>query len=45
MPKDPYAILRALLRAEAVRNAPKPEPRPLPDGHQQKTPPKKPQTN
>ena len=22
---DPYAILRALLRAEAVRNAPKPQ--------------------
>ncbi|WP_405907773.1 MULTISPECIES: hypothetical protein [unclassified Streptomyces] len=27
MPKDPYAVLRALLRADAVRNAPKPEPR------------------
>ncbi|MEW1644573.1 MULTISPECIES: hypothetical protein [unclassified Streptomyces] len=27
MPVDPYAVLRALLRAEAVRNAPKPEPR------------------
>jgi hypothetical protein len=38
MPKDPYAILRALLRADAVRNAPKPEPRPGPD--EQKTPPK-----
>ena len=25
MPNDPYAVLRALLRAEAVRNAPKPE--------------------
>ena len=25
MPTDPYAVLRALLRAEAVRNAPKPE--------------------
>nr|WSY53542.1 hypothetical protein OG999_27750 [Streptomyces sp. NBC_00886] len=25
MPIDPYAVLRALLRAEAVRNAPKPE--------------------
>ncbi|MFF8968611.1 hypothetical protein [Streptomyces sp. NPDC014995] len=23
MPTDPYAVLRALLRAEAVRNAPK----------------------
>ncbi|WP_416964391.1 hypothetical protein [Streptomyces sp. Agncl-13] len=27
MPIDPYALLRALLRAEAARNAPKPEPR------------------
>ncbi|MDV9173347.1 hypothetical protein R6V09_25000 [Streptomyces sp. W16] len=27
MPIDPYAVLRALLRAEAVRNAPKPEAR------------------
>ncbi|MFD4525003.1 hypothetical protein ACFWP7_13995 [Streptomyces sp. NPDC058470] len=45
MPKDPYAVLRALLRADAVRNAPKPAPRPLPDGQQQKTPPKKPETN
>lgn len=25
MPIDPYAVLRALLRAEAVRNAPKPQ--------------------
>lgn len=25
MPTDPYAVLRALLRAEAVRNAPKPQ--------------------
>ncbi|MER5749544.1 hypothetical protein [Streptomyces sp. NPDC002088] len=25
MPKDPYAVLRALLRAEAARNAPKPD--------------------
>ncbi|MEU9185447.1 hypothetical protein AB0D14_12940 [Streptomyces sp. NPDC048484] len=24
MPKDPYAILRALVRAEALRNSPKP---------------------
>ncbi|MEU0035918.1 MULTISPECIES: hypothetical protein [unclassified Streptomyces] len=24
MPNDPYAVLRALLRAEAARNAPKP---------------------
>lgn len=27
MPIDPYAVLRALLRAEAVRNTPKPETR------------------
>ncbi|MFJ5260520.1 hypothetical protein ACIQAC_08635 [Streptomyces sp. NPDC088387] len=27
MPTDPYAVLRALLRAEAVRNAPKPDPK------------------
>jgi hypothetical protein len=25
MPSDPYAVLRALLRAEAARSAPKPE--------------------
>lgn len=25
MPVDPYAVLRALLRAEAARSAPKPE--------------------
>ncbi|MGC9537131.1 hypothetical protein [Streptomyces sp. UG1] len=35
MPSDPYAVLRALVRAEAVRNAPKPqvkksEPQPSP---------------
>ncbi|MEU0965623.1 hypothetical protein ABZ357_09425 [Streptomyces sp. NPDC005917] len=36
MSTDPYAVLRALLRAEAVRSAPKPEakvaepPRPRP---------------
>ncbi|MFF5518422.1 hypothetical protein [Streptomyces coeruleorubidus] len=30
MLEDPYAVLRALLRAEAVRNAPKP-PRPHPE--------------
>jgi len=28
MPKDPYAILRALVRAESLRNAPKPAPDP-----------------
>jgi len=27
MPTDPYAILRALLRAEAARSAPKPRPK------------------
>lgn len=27
MPIDPYAVLRALVRAEASRNAPKPQPR------------------
>ncbi|MFD6171867.1 hypothetical protein [Streptomyces coeruleorubidus] len=34
MLEDPYAVLRALLRAEAVRNAPKPpqpQPRPEPE--------------
>lgn len=25
MPTDPYAVLRALLRAEAARSAPKPQ--------------------
>ncbi|GAB2874246.1 hypothetical protein GCM10027074_47560 [Streptomyces deserti] len=25
--KDPYAVMRALLRAEAARNTPKPEPK------------------
>ncbi|MFC9910519.1 hypothetical protein [Streptomyces sp. NPDC059862] len=25
MPSDPYAVLRALVRAEAARSAPKPE--------------------
>ncbi|MFC7259074.1 MULTISPECIES: hypothetical protein [Streptomyces] len=34
MPSDPYAVLRALLRAEAVRNAPK-EPEPKPRERQQ----------
>ncbi|MFE4665968.1 hypothetical protein ACFRI7_10465 [Streptomyces sp. NPDC056716] len=28
MPRDPYAVLRALLRAEARRNPPEPEPEP-----------------
>ncbi|MFJ4981920.1 hypothetical protein ACIP6X_42615 [Streptomyces coeruleorubidus] len=32
MLEDPYAVLRALLRAEAVRNAPKPpQPHPEPE--------------
>lgn len=41
MPTDPYAVLRALLRAEAVRNTPKPqpEPRPAPDAPQMQAPP------
>ncbi|MFG2498204.1 hypothetical protein ACGFSB_08315 [Streptomyces sp. NPDC048441] len=30
MPIDPYAALHALLRAEAVRNAPSPDPAPAP---------------
>ncbi|MFJ4829785.1 hypothetical protein ACIP79_07660 [Streptomyces sp. NPDC088747] len=30
MPNDPYAVLRALLRADAVRNAPKPHRTPNP---------------
>ncbi|WP_330305695.1 MULTISPECIES: hypothetical protein [unclassified Streptomyces] len=38
MPSDPYAVLRALLRAEAVRNAPKPAPRPKPNGPHHKNP-------
>jgi hypothetical protein len=44
MPNDPYAVLRALLRAEAVRNTPKPEPktRPAPDEAHRQTPPKDP---
>ncbi len=25
MPRDPYAVLRALVRAEAARSAPKPQ--------------------
>jgi hypothetical protein len=37
MPNDPYAVLRALLRAEAIRNAPKPKPQ------QQQQPQKKPE--
>ncbi|MDU8996200.1 MULTISPECIES: hypothetical protein [Streptomyces] len=43
MPTDPYAVLRALLRAEAVRNTPKPqpEPRPTPDARQVQAPPAK----
>ena len=42
MPNDPYAVLHALLRAEAIRNAPKPKPesRPGPDEQQEETPPK-----
>ncbi|MFF4030558.1 hypothetical protein ACFYZ2_12460 [Streptomyces sviceus] len=32
MPVDPYAVLRALLRAEAARSAPKPQ---SPNKHKQ----------
>ncbi|MFI6336271.1 hypothetical protein [Streptomyces sp. NPDC050535] len=41
MPKDPYAVLRALLRADAVRNAPKPPrtPTPNPQASPQPSPP------
>lgn len=30
MPNDPYTVVRALLRAEAVRSAPKASPEPSP---------------
>ncbi|MBZ6229477.1 hypothetical protein [Streptomyces olivaceus] len=30
MPHDPYAVLRALLRAEAARRHPRPKPQPRP---------------
>ncbi|MFI9150711.1 hypothetical protein [Streptomyces sp. NPDC053367] len=39
MPSDPYAVLRALLRAEAARGAPKPEgkrPEPCPPAGERK---------
>lgn len=40
MPVDPYAVLRALVRAEASRNAPKPqvqqEKRPQPSPQEQR---------
>ncbi|MEV3852970.1 hypothetical protein AB0J38_01405 [Streptomyces sp. NPDC050095] len=42
MPKDPYALLRALLRAEAARDArpeKTPEP-PTPDNHRTPQPPR-----
>ncbi|MET9391980.1 hypothetical protein ABZY20_16460 [Streptomyces sp. NPDC006624] len=35
MLEDPYAVLRALLRAEAARNAPKQPSRPEPDRREQ----------
>jgi hypothetical protein len=43
MANDPYAVLQALLRAEGVRNAPKPkaEPRPGPGEQREETPPPK----
>ncbi|MGW0706435.1 hypothetical protein ACWD4G_10815 [Streptomyces sp. NPDC002643] len=31
MPSDPYTVLRALLRAEAARTAPKPNPEQPPE--------------
>jgi hypothetical protein len=43
MLEDPYAVLRALLRAEAVRNAPKPprpHPQPGPETPERQQPPK-----
>ncbi|MFF7793782.1 hypothetical protein [Streptomyces sp. NPDC007991] len=43
MLEDPYAVLRALLRAEAVRNAPKPpqhQPHPRPETRERQQPPK-----
>ncbi|MEU3785873.1 hypothetical protein [Streptomyces sp900129855] len=37
MPTDPYAVLRALLRAEAVRTTPKPQVKePIPQPPQEK---------
>ncbi|MFC9130188.1 hypothetical protein ACFT4A_25475 [Streptomyces sp. NPDC057099] len=39
MLQDPYAVLRALLRAEAARNAPRP-PQPKPDTREPQRPPK-----
>ncbi|WP_267882536.1 hypothetical protein [Streptomyces griseus] len=39
MPSDPYAVLRALLRAEAARSTPKPHPQEATP--QQQRPPKK----
>ncbi|MFJ5308180.1 hypothetical protein [Streptomyces sp. NPDC088350] len=47
MPIDPYAVLRALLRAEAVRNAPKPAqepaPAPKPQNSESPRPPREPE--
>lgn len=40
MLEDPYAVLRALLRAEAVRNAPKPpQHKPKPQTRERHQPP------
>ncbi|MFJ8081492.1 hypothetical protein ACIQ6Y_12815 [Streptomyces sp. NPDC096205] len=42
MPSDPYAVLRALLRAEAARGTPKPErkrPEPRPPAQERETRP------
>ncbi|GHE82539.1 hypothetical protein ACWDSD_06905 [Streptomyces spiralis] len=35
MPVDPYAVLRALVRAEAARSAPKPPHPPVKEAHRQ----------
>ncbi|MFF9902542.1 hypothetical protein ACF1HU_03970 [Streptomyces olivaceus] len=38
-PHDPYAVLRALLRAEAARRHPRPEPQPQPQVSAEGRPP------
>ncbi|MFF9274221.1 hypothetical protein [Streptomyces griseosporeus] len=38
MPTDPYAVLRALLRAEAQRSVPKPDTAPKPQEPPRKEP-------
>ncbi|MDN0199464.1 hypothetical protein [Streptomyces sp. S.PNR 29] len=41
MPEDPYAVMRALLRAEAVRSTHKPRTEPQPRERQQPAPERK----